>query len=188
MGRDRKYILGGKRTLKMKEMYLEGATLQQIGDEVGITRERARQILTIESGEDFQYTRVKQRSEFEKKFFKALLPTLKDYALTKRISSKRALGEALMPFLRRTHLTSEWKDMEGFDWDAFHKKVRRLEMIDEYKELSLQLGYNPNSYYLQKHHRNLEGQIRRSFGTFTRFINAWEQMGYYKNTKSRTTK
>jgi len=49
-GPDQKALLRGQRALEMAEKYAAGATLAEIGDYYGLTRERVRQLMTQELG------------------------------------------------------------------------------------------------------------------------------------------
>lgn len=152
-----------KRRAEAHRLYVELGTLQAVGDVMGITRERVRQLIAqgIRNNEFPKPSRVPPGFDAEAAYRRLLH------------------GDDLVSVAQENGLSlynlkaAIYKAIGGqLDWKAIAKARSRRRMIEQYERIVSELGYHPTTTYLQRHSaetRALNARITREWGSIEAF-------------------
>lgn len=159
-----------KRIIKVKKLYDKYGTLEKVGDYMGITRERVRQLL--EKGHKnklfhYELTRDKKFKDIIGRISKEQL-TWEILNVSNKFDICSNLNITPNIFFK---LMGHYKiDIEGYRYDARFRKC-----ITEYAHLVDSLGYHPSTTIMQSTNKGhaLSTRIEKLWGGIDQFRNAF---------------
>lgn len=154
--------------IKTKEIYVRVGTLEAVGKEMGITREAIRlRLLNYKKYFNEYYTpkhKIKANLISTMNKDQIILDFLQTgYQNTKAFLEINNIKLSVPSFQKAFNIPTEVL------YES-HKLWSMNKTISDYKNLSLVLGYNPKSTFLQKYHRNLWTKIPYYWESFSKFL------------------
>ncbi|MFQ5779464.1 MAG: hypothetical protein ACE5HN_01600 [Nitrospiria bacterium] len=151
-----------ERMVEVNRLYKESGSLKAVGERVGLSRERVRQLLTkgAEVGL-FEYRPSKQPFIPKEKI-------LNDYRKYLKLSLVSKVNHISLPYLQQLR---EVYQITGKELAAVRAVCWRRQCIDAYISIVRALGHHPTTTELQKMKkgRYLQAKIRKLWGSFGAF-------------------
>lgn len=152
------------------KLYSELGTYQAVGDKLGLTRERIRQILKqgVELGLFKFQTRAKETMHFLKSTEgkeKILSMYNKGCCINDIVQHFKISRYSFKNILRVHGLYG----VDGEIWDNIKLDKRKKQCLVEYLKVRNKVGVYPNTTILQKVSHKLDARINSAFGSFTNF-------------------
>ncbi|HIE64858.1 MAG: hypothetical protein ABGX83_07250 [Nitrospira sp.] len=151
--------------IEVNRLYLELETLRAVGEKVGLSRERVRQLLTKGSAMGlFNYRPVKRFAIPKEKI-------LSDYKKFLKLNVVAKVNNISLPYLQKLRIAYKIKGQELADVRA---ASWRAQCIETYHCLAQELGHYPTTTELQRMRegRYLQVKIRKLWGSFSSFLKA----------------
>jgi hypothetical protein len=158
--------LSVERIINTYNLYQEKRTLESVGEKMGITRERVRQILA--KGNNLGLFEYKPQRKNSQPFIpkEKILDDYKKCLNLKKVAKKNNLSKYFIKkFLIENNISKEKLDL-------VKKAEKKIKCINEYKEIVEELGHHPTTTELQrksKSYSNLFSRVFCLWGSFTAF-------------------
>jgi hypothetical protein len=148
--------------IEINRLYLESGTLKVVGEKVGLSRERVRQLLSKGSEMGlFKYRPVKRFTIPKEKI-------LRDYKKYLKLNLVAQVNNISLPYLQQLRIAYQIK---GKDLAAVRDASWRGQCVETYHSIAQELGHFPTTTELQKmsEGRYLQTKIRKLWGSFSSF-------------------
>ncbi len=153
--------------IEINRLYRESGTLKAVGEKIGLSRERVRQLLTKGSQIGlFEYRPGKQSAIPKEKI-------LSDYKKFLKLNVVAKENNISLPYLHRLRMTYKIK---GKELAAVRAASWRQKCIESYNAIAQEVGHYPTTTELQRMRkgRYLQTKIRKLWGSFSAFRRAYK--------------
>jgi len=148
--------------IEANRLYLESGTLKSVGEKIGLSRERVRQLLTKGASMGlFNYRPVKRLVIPKEKI-------LSDYRKFLKLNVVAKVNNISLPYLQQLRIAYKIKGKELADVRA---SCWRNQCIESYHYIAQELDHYPTTTELQRMRegRYLQAKIRKLWGSFSSF-------------------
>lgn len=154
------------RAIKVKQLYDLLGTYEAVAKQLGVTRERVRQILHRGTARGWFELEIHGKRGWAKKLFTLQTRDIRD-AILKSGSVHRVAKQLGLP----SHLLMRLCDARGLDMEELRREHKERKTLGEYKEIVQELGYHPSASILQKRKkwRAVGARIQRLWGSIAAF-------------------